>query len=187
VTLLAVVGGYLGALLLVEYLWLPYPTQSLPRPPHIAVLARHEGAVLTLPFPVGPNFSQAMYEQTRHARPMVGGYLSYPPGEESLRAILATPLLRSYAYLRPARGTLRRAQLEQLGIGSVVVHRDWGSARLAARGAALGDDVYRRRAALTGRGYPDALLDLLLAECRAELGPPVYEDENVVVFRLTPQ
>jgi hypothetical protein len=116
---------------------------------------------------------------------MVGGYLSYPPGEESLRAILGTPLLRSYAYLRPAGGTLEREQLERLGIAHVVIHRDWGVARLAAREAASGDDVYQRRAELFARGYPDRLLDILLAECRAALGPPVYEDDDVVVFRVT--
>jgi hypothetical protein len=164
----------LGALLVFEYLWLPYPTRPAAPHPYLAELAADPatGAVLPIPLPIQAGFSEALYDQTRHGQPIVGGYVSYRP-PSALDSIERSPFLRSlvrHATLAP----VDRGELAELGIGTVLVHLDRRPAR-------------RRRARLAQAGSGDAVDPWLLtvsAELERALGPPAYSDERLLVFRV---
>jgi len=81
-------------LAVVDYLWLPYPVRDDQPSPLYARLREEApaGAVLDLPFTVGPAAVAQMRAQTVHGRPIAGGYVSVQP-EEPLRAIAAEPAL----------------------------------------------------------------------------------------------
>ena len=74
----------------VEYLGLPYPTRPAGVHPALVALSRDPaaGAVLPIPLPVSWKHSRALYDQTRHGRPIVGGYVSHT-APEALRSIEA--------------------------------------------------------------------------------------------------
>jgi len=119
-------------------------------------------AVLDLPILGRPASNYAMYYQTVHQHPIVGGYIHrYPPDTYELADFisnLAQPNSDGDIVSHPSAQE-RRDWLAQAGIGRVIVHKDLMIA--AQRDAAVA-----------------FLCDLL--------GEPVFEDARLVVFAVPP-
>lgn len=130
--------GMLAALVIVIPLeqrwWWPLPMLPAAVPPGIVALADRENvrAVFDIPFAHPLTDKYAMYWQTAHRHPLIGGHVAR-----------RTPL-------EPARGwlletTLDPALLHAAGIDVVIVHRQWAAANPAVEGRArdrLGDPFY---------------------------------------------
>jgi hypothetical protein len=98
-------AGIVGVLILVDFLSAPIPLYRLEQPAIYDELARQgPGAVLELPLGAGDGFGERgaldnamLYHQTRHGRPIVGGFVARLPrslaakldDEPALRALLS--------------------------------------------------------------------------------------------------
>ena len=115
-----------SSLILVEYLWLPYPIQRVELSPFYAELAAspREGAVLDIPFSANNRTVMNMVAQTVHERRIAGGYLSTRP-PESIEAIRRDPVLSQLEGLDPKlSGALDREHLLALGFDTAILHKD---------------------------------------------------------------
>ena len=110
----------MGALLLVlDYLWLPYPLREVPEPRWVKEIGATPPSTALLNVPGGHRARAAedMFLQTYHGLPLIGGYVSCtPPAAEEL--IAEFPFLRTIFEGRPkqevpARQGLRRILEEQ--------------------------------------------------------------------------
>jgi hypothetical protein len=177
-------GWVLGAVVGVEFLWLPFPTQPVAVHPYYRTLARDPaaGALLPIPLPASNWDTRALHDQTVHGRPMVGGTGPYHP-REALSALRADPFLDGLARNEPVAREPDVAALAALGIGTVVVHLDRSrSASFALVGAA--GDYYHRRAWWLSPGFPDETLAAVRRSLRGALGAPIFHDERIEVFRV---
>lgn len=176
----------LSAFIAIEFAWLPYPTQPIETHPYLEEIAQAggEGAVLPLPLPVGPLYARALYDQTRHGRPIPGGYVSFPP-KRALQNLARNGFLALAAGRNPAALPLDREQLADLGIEWVLVHKDRSRAWYRERRREQ-TDYYARRAWQPSRAQADETFDRVLAVVREKLGQPEFEDEALVVFSVSP-
>jgi hypothetical protein len=177
-------GWALGAAIVVEYLWLPFPTQPVAVHPYYRELARdpEAGAVLPIPLPASNWDTRALHDQTVHGRPIVGGTGPYHPAEV-LRELRADPFLDGLARNEPVVREPDPAALARLGIGTVVVHLDRSRSASWALVAGPGG-YYHRRAWWLSQGFPDAELEVLRGALRRTLGAPSFRDERIEVFRV---
>jgi hypothetical protein len=150
-------------LVVIDYLWLPYPLREDRVSPLYAWLRAQAapGAVLDLPFGDGPVTVQNMRAQVAHGRPIAGGYISVPQ-TSSVRSTEAIPWLADLMGTSPPlRSALQRERLAALGFAVAVLHKD-------------------------GR-IPDAKFQTLRGELIRACGPPVREDDAIAIFDLTPE
>lgn len=177
-------GWLLGAAIVTEYLWVPFPTQPVAIHPYYRELARdpEAGAVLPIPLPASNWDTRALHDQTAHGRPIVGGTGPYHP-REALRALRADPFLDGLARNQPVAREPDLAALAKLGIGTIVVHLDRSRSASLALVAGPGD-YYHRRAWWLSPGVPDAELERIRRSLRRALGPPIYDDARIEVFRI---
>lgn len=175
------------ALVVLDYLSLPYPLRDDRLSPLHARLrdGGPPGAVLDIPFVVGPASLENLRAQTLHERPIAGGYVSVL-GRGPLRAIRREPALADLFGLEPAlERPLDRERLVALGFGVAVLHKDRrrGLVRRTLESLDPGD-LYGARIATR----PGLIADARLGEARrrfeAACGPPFYEDETVAAFDL---
>jgi hypothetical protein len=175
-------------LLVLDYLWLPYPLRDDALSPLYARLRASgpPGAVLDVPFVAGPASAEAMRAQTVHARPIAGGYVSVV-GDAPLRAIAREPaLLDVYGFAPRLSRPLERERLVALGFGVVLLHKDqrrgWADARRQALDPA---DLFAAK--ILGRlgGMPDERFALARRRLEEACGAPFYEDALVAAFDLT--
>jgi hypothetical protein len=136
-----------------------------------------------VPLPLGSRHARALYDQTRHHRPIVGGYTSYID-RDAIRSIKETPFLLQSALGGPRPVPLEPDRLRALGVGTVLVHLDRSQARHRERQEATCDDYYARRAHDPRRGFATQALDSMLRQFQRSLGPPLHEDDLIVVFRI---
>lgn len=119
----------LGLVLDMLVLW-PWP-QGTPTPP-AEVRAWHSegGAVLYLPASKRQVSNMAMYDQTAHHLPIVGGYIhrDLPGMREYTKALDAACTAQAEGAERPLTPAELRGLLQGLGIRYVVVDRTWSSA-----------------------------------------------------------
>lgn len=150
-------ASLIAALLLFEYLYLPFPLTPAVTPSYYSELAASpsEGAILELPMGREPARYYLYYQMT-HGKPLVEGIVSRTP-EQAYALIQARPALRSLRQcgsdaLPPATLSPILNSLREDGIEYVILHK-----RLVKKSA----------------------LDLWL-ETRAT--PPDYEDEEIAVY-----
>jgi hypothetical protein len=182
-------AGFLvfSSLILFEYLWLPYPIQRLELSPFYAELAAspRQGAVLDIPFSANNRTVMNMAAQTVHERRIAGGYLSTRP-PESVEAIRRDPVLSQLEGLDPKlSGPLDREHLIALGFDTAILHKDrrrdeWERLRAAVQQRdLLGRKILEHNAPLSNQAF-----DAIRAAFESACGPPVFEDESIVVFYL---
>lgn len=171
-----------AALILLEYLWLPYPIQRLERSAYYRELAAADraGAVLDLPFTDDAQTVRNMLAQTQHNRPIAGGYLSTTPPEARRRIDEDPQLSRLFGLTPRARGAIDTDHLRRLGFDTVILHRG----RASRTGAEMPDDFYLRRTVRSRRGLNPRDLRFLRRALEAAVGPAVFEDDAIVAFDL---
>jgi hypothetical protein len=177
----------LAGLVLLEYLWLPFPMRATGISPIYQQLKNspHQGAILDIPFHQRSRTADDMMAQTVHERPIGGGYHStYPPGPQ--RFIDQDPMLSQLAGVPKLVRPIDRDHLRSLGFDTVVLHKY----RMESYGKKLlsqvkPSDITGYKFASVRGGIPDATLNQIRAELTGLCGPPEFEDDLIVVFDLT--
>jgi hypothetical protein len=169
-------------LVALDYLWLPYPLRERDASPLLARLreAGPPGAVIDIPFTVGPAAGSDMVAQTVHGRPIAGGYPSVP-SPAILAALEREPALADLQGIQPKLARpVDRERLVALGFGVVLLHKD----------RRAGGPPPSNEPSLLGRGLSQmgemepAHFDGARRRVEAACGEPFYEDERVAAFRL---
>ncbi len=177
----------LAALLLLEYLWLPYPMQPVALSPYYAQLAASErkGAVLDIPFTANGRTVMNMVAQTAHARSIAGGYLSTLP-PRAVASLKQDPMLSQLSGLSPDfSGVVDRQHLLALGFDHVILHKDRrGSEWEQQRAAADPRDLLQQKILRHRKPLSNQRFDALRAAFEAACGPARFEDEQIIVFDL---
>ena len=123
-------AGAMMALLLLEYLHLPFPTTAAAVPSFYFDLAAQPGEGAVVEVPMGRQPSKVyMYYQITHGRPLVEGTISRTP-PDAYDFIEGTPALRSMQAcgrwsLPPADLSSLLSTLAQHDIEYVILHKDW--------------------------------------------------------------
>jgi hypothetical protein len=174
------------ALISFEYLWLPYPMQE---PDFSPVLDRlgveAEGAVLSIPFTDHSMTALNLAYQTRHKRPIAGGYISVSPRGEA--ALGRDAVVWQLSGLEPpVTGRIDIDHLRRLGFSHVALHMDRAreSLREGLERLPPSANFYQRRPYDYRHGISRARLEYLSRLFEAEVGPPAFEDSRVRVFDL---
>lgn len=117
----------------------PFPEGTPTPPPEVSSLAHQEGLVLDLPISKRQIGNLAMYYQTEHGRPIIGGYIHRdPPGQRAFVKALDEALLgQARAAARPLTAAERRGLLQGLDVRQVLVHREYVRAEEVAQAADL--------------------------------------------------
>jgi hypothetical protein len=180
----------LGAALVLDFLWIPYPVRDIPRPLYLEHLAKLPAglAVLDIPTGNGPRASRDMLAQTRHGRPIAGGYISRPPPgiKKTLEDHPALEVI-FLAHPRPWFGpeTLPQA-IRALEVGIVVVHLDREMGRLQAEREAarqkFPDDLYTPRLFDPEIGIHADDLERARGQLKEAFGAPVYQDADSEIY-----
>jgi len=182
------------ALVILDYLWVPYPLRENRLSPYYASLASTgpRGAVLDLPFYLGVTTVRNMRAQVVHGRPIAGGYLSVLD-PANLRSVQAEPALADLFGLNPPLArSLDRERLQALGFGVAILHKaqpahPWRHSAAAWKA----EDLFDHRIAIAqgagpeGRDVPDDKLRALRERLEEACGPPIWEDEEIAAFDLT--
>ena len=153
----------IGALILFEYLVLPFPTTEPIRSAFYYRLSQEVGEFAVADFPIGFHAHDKwyMYAQTLHSRPMVGGHVSRVP-VHAHDFINSVPLLEAARTAPPGRGTLvdisrQLRPLAEAEVQYVLIHK------------------YRARP-----DEVDGWREWFAVQ-------PWYEDEYLLVFRTAPR
>jgi hypothetical protein len=175
--------AFVLALVALDYLWLPYPLRE-ERPSAVYALLRDGGpggAVLDIPFTMGPGAAEDMRVQVVHGRPIAGGYVSVP-SLAALDAIRREPALADLqGFAPPLARPLDRERLAALGFGVVLLHKD----RRAGWPAPSGEDASLLGASLSRLGeMPDASFRAARRRLEQACGRPFFEDDRVAAFSL---
>ncbi len=179
--------GSLLALILIEYLWLPFPLQRIELPAFYQALARstRHGAVFDIPFTVNGLTVRNMIAQTVHGKPIAGGYLStVPPGP--LEAITSDPALSDLMGLDPRlERPIDVRHLRELGFAVVIMHAE-ATNSYAAKKRADSDpkDLFQRKILGRAGGMKDEKYAAIRKELESQCGPPLYEDGEIVAFPI---
>ena len=178
-------------------LW-PFPAGTTKPPAELASWASEQGAVLNLPISKRQIGNLAMYYQTAHQRPIVGGYIhrDLPGMRAYVKAIDAALTGQGKDAQRPLTTPEIRGLLQGLDIRHVLLHRqfvkdEWVTGVMGRLCSALGpptldtssafvfDVVARPSPALSLATYGGAiaLLDV-------QVGPPISKAGQVVTVTL---
>jgi hypothetical protein len=177
------------ALVLFEYLWLPFPVRdvrSYPLHPYLEQLRSdpEAGAVLDVPFATGAETAENMAAQTVHERPLADGYVSVLE-PATLLEISQDPDLAALRGIQPGFGKqIDWVRLAGLGFGTVVLHRERTGAWQDAQLAACGEAKHYCRKAWSRSRVSEPVLDRLSADLRERVGAPIFADDRLEVFRL---
>jgi hypothetical protein len=177
----------LSSLILLEYLWLPYPMQKVELSPFYVQMATsaREGAVLDIPFTANDRTVMNMVAQTVHGRRIAGGYLSTRP-PEPIEAIRGDPVLSQLRGLDPKlSGPLDREHLLALGFDTAILHKDRRRGEWEGEWRATPKrDLLRRKAVLHRAPLSNQAFDAIRSAFDAACGPAVFEDDSIIVFYL---
>jgi len=184
-------GIFIAAVIL-DFLWVPYPTRELPRPEWTLAAAKApEGALLNIPGGYRARAAEDMYLQTLHGRPITGGYVSVTPPHVKgllerhpfLRSIFEAEHSRTYPEepIPALEGLNALFSDESIGIGVVVLHTNRSYEELKAkRDAASG--LAEKLDFNPAKGNLRAKLDECGEALRTLWGKPLYKDDQVEVY-----
>ncbi len=185
----AVIAG-LGAALVIDFLWIPYPVREVPRPAFLPALAGLPSglAVLDIPTGSGPRAARDMLNQTRHGHPIAGGYVSKET-PEIRKTLKEHPVLQMVFTAHPkpwfGKETLPQA-IRSLKVGIAVVHldREVGRLEAAREEASRGHphDLYAPRLHDPEIGIHSDDMERVREELKESFGPPVYRDADTEIY-----
>jgi hypothetical protein len=159
-----------GALILLDFLFLPFPTQSTELSPAYEAVRQLPGQSL-IELPAATNYaaaSRALYASMSHGKEVVGSIaLERADGDASLRTIRSLPALRQLLYLRtgdeelPRRDFFNQELVETfpdvvrwLDAGGVLIHTD----SLTPRQVHAAQNFLERDLGLAPQRFDDVLL-----------------------------
>ena len=182
------VRAVLAALVLIECLWLPYPLQPVEFSPLLDEFATgSDGAVLDIPFSQDSTSALNLAYQTRHGRPIAGGYISVGPYGDA--AIANQPALFALSGMAPALpARIDVEALRALGFRHVVLHKDRTRQAVVSALQSLPRNAsfYERRRFERMPFMPDKTFQQISRMLEAQVGPALAEDERVRIFELAP-
>jgi len=183
----------LTALVILDFLWIPYPMREIPAPPWTgAIAACPEGALLDIPGSYRGRAAEDMFLQTRHGRALLGGYTSCVPRFMTER-VAEFPFLQLVLEGRPSHEVLEHAEdplrleadfrqvADGLPVAVVVLHLDRERERLEKLRAEHRDPD-EARLYNPEKGIPRKTLARIRGVIEKLWGRPCYEDASVVVF-----
>lgn len=187
----------LAAVLVFEYCPPPISTMPWGEPAWTDhLLARkHTGAVLDVPLFLGSQATIYMWYQTLHERPLVSGYVSIPPptfGKIREQGEFFEWITEKGRDLRlgPPPDMDPRAQFADLGIGDIVLHKDFDAneTRYAPPGMTWpeesdGGQWYWKYTTVTG-SIPHSRMKQYRRLLEEWCGAPYYEDDRVALFAV---
>ena len=177
----------LAGLVVLEYLWLPFPMRETGISPIYQQLktSARQGAILDIPFNQRSRSADDMMAQTVHERPIGGGYHStYPP--EPQRFIDQDPMLSQLDNVPKLVRPIDRDHLLKLGFDTVVLHKyRMESYRLKLLEQVDRSDIMGYKFASVSGGIPDETMNQIRSELTELCGPAEFEDDSIVVFDLT--
>ena len=187
-----VLGGAFALLLILDYVWLPYPTRELPRPEWIEWLTQQPADLAVLDISSSHRGSGGidMYLQTLHQRPIVGGYVSADLKAVARRFRDYPQLRRVFRPLGGAEGGPKSPSLvesiRQLEAGLVVVHlrrtaESEAQARLVETRNAP-NLPYRLRLYSPRQQMSADDLEEIRGELLDAFGSPVHHDSDVEIY-----
>jgi hypothetical protein len=149
------------ALIEMLVLW-PFPSGTPKPPSFVAYWEAERGAILNLPISKRQIGNLAMYFQTTHGRPIVGGYIhrDLPGARRYAKAVDAALTAQYDTASRPLTPVELKGWLEGLDIRHVVLHRQFVTAEWA-------------------EGVSSRL--------RAALGPPATDTGSELIFEVPSQ
>jgi hypothetical protein len=175
-------------LVLIECLWLPYPLQPVEFSPLLDEFATDsDGAVLDIPFSQDSTSALNLAYQTRHGRPIAGGYISVGPYGDA--AIAGQPALFALSGMAPALpARIDVEALRALGFRHVVLHKDRTRQAVVSALQSLPRNAsfYERRRFERMPFMPDKTFQQISRMLEAQVGPALAEDERVRIFELAP-
>ena len=177
----------LAALIIFEFLWLPYPVQEVKFSPLLSKMAASEtkGAVLDFPFNQRGLSVPNMMAQTVHNRPIGDGYLSTSP-PEPLEAIANDPVLSDLASVPKLENPIDCGHLRELGFAFVVMHKERTDSHLQKMLEKIPPELlYERKLVERMGGIPDEKFAKVREELTKGCGLNPEEDDEYVVFDLT--
>ena len=181
----------LNILVVLEYVWLPYPVAEVPKMAWAEAIRGEagDGAVLSLPFDVTSATVMNLVEQTVHERPIAGGYIAVPP-KRVLGRMEEDVLLGHLQGFQPdpGWGPATADELRARGFEWVVLHPGRTREGLEKGMAGVrseGGDFYALRHWIPGRGLAEDWVLGLGDWFEMELGEPWHRDEDVVIFRVS--
>jgi len=181
-------GMLIAGLIALEFLWTPYPMQRVDFSPLLDELGeRASGAVLDIPFSDRSTSALNLAYQTRHGRPIAGGYISVGPDGEA--ALANEPTLLALSGMTPTLpARIDVSQLRALGFSHVVLHKDRTRESLARSLADLPANAtfYERRQFENMPGIPEPILERISVLIEREVGRPMREDARVRIYSLAP-
>jgi len=161
------------AVIIFEYMCIPYPTSAIERPEFYQEVAQEEENFALIEIPATKHYGAGImveYYQTIHGRPIVGGQVARTPqGARDFE--VNTPIINEITFLKPVDDILTQnttevgaAVLNHYNIGYIVIHRDY----------LMNEDL-------------QFLLPLLNQTLNS--APKAYEKDNMIVYRIdeTPQ
>lgn len=187
----------LAAVLVFEYCPPPISTMPWGTPAWTdRLLARkHTGAVLDVPLFLGSQATIYMWYQTLHERPLVSGYVSIPPptfGKIREEGEFFEWITEKGKDLRlgPPPAMDPRARFAALGIGDIVLHKDFDAneTRHAPPGMTWpeesdGGQWYWKYTTVTG-SIPHNRMQQYRRVLEEWCGAPYYEDDRVALFAV---
>jgi hypothetical protein len=177
----------LAALVLFEFLWLPYPVQEVKFSPLLSKIAASptKGAVLDFPFNQRGLSVPNMMAQTVHNRPIGDGYLSTNP-PDPVQAIEDDPVLSDLASVPKLEKPIDCKHLRELGFGFVVIHKERADSYLESMLEKIPPELlYERKLVERMGGIPDEKFAKVRQELTEGCGLSPEEDDEYVVFDLT--
>lgn len=168
-------------LVILDFLWLPYPLQEIARPKWIEqISSAPPGLLLDIPGGYRARGAEDMFYQALHHRPTVGGYSScIPPSIE--KRVEELPFLKLIFEGRPEvqveiEGGLKQT-LTQLPVGVVVVHLQRTRENLERLYHAGNGRQFNPE-----KGIAAETLKKIRAALRTLWGEPYYKDAEVELF-----
>jgi len=174
-------------LIILEYLWIPFPIQIVDFPSYLKTLATEPlgGAVLDIPFTAGSSSQINLAYQTAHGRPIADGYTSVLL-KSQITAIMKDPVLSELFGLSPRIPEhIDVAHLRALGFVTVVLHKNRTIEFLREKSEMLKEgDYYQRKEFTPSEGMALFILEAISKQLEEQVGQPHFEDDNVRIFRL---
>lgn len=185
----------LTALMITDYLWIPYPMREIPHPEWLTHLEKYPKDQIVLDIPSGhrARASMDMLYQTFHGHPIASGYTATPlirVNEMLNRFPVLRQIFERYPSEEAFKGPTLSETIRQLGIGIIVLHLNRSVDAIRSKREEIRkespNDLYKSRIYNPETGTPRATLEKFREELRSNFGEPVAVEEGVVEIYLNP-